>query len=239
LDVLVCGRWVLSAPPPSAGPPFDRLPLRARQTELGRKARAYRTLVERVGRAESVTEYFGGFGMTATVIRNVLRPARHVLIDNDPRCVASLRAAFPAALVIEDDAAAHFGRHPADLSCLDFNRFTLLAAVAPRSPLPAVAASSRAGLIVTETGIFRLHLNRPSYSRAAGRPVVTPADYFAAWADLAPPLRLAAVAYHATAAFLLFLPAPPPGPPDLLRVAGRDGFESAQQEPRPWSRTPS
>src|SRR6266576_3250227 len=57
-----------------------------------------------IGRVASVTEFFGGMGLSATVLEARCNPRFHQVIDISRDCCASLRSHHPELIVHQDDS---------------------------------------------------------------------------------------------------------------------------------------
>ena len=193
---MVCNKWTLGiddkyldvANTAGAFKPYFHAAV-TRKLDVAREAWCYNALLDRIDAtiATSVFEYFGGMGMTATIIQHKLDPAYHGINDLDVGSVQHLRSlslqfdtvyqmdTLELALLDTDDLAV-------DLVCLDFHSYTIHQwATKPdvRQAIDAVMARQPEYVIITDSAVSRLHLHKQMYGDEYnnGVPLVTPTDY--------------------------------------------------------------
>lgn len=129
----------------------------------------------------SVVEYFGGVGIFATIVQNMLHPRSHYISDLDADCVRQLEHAFAGqATIAQADARRAMGCHDAELVILDFP--TCNARFLEREwPTARVFARHPRYLVWSDTALRRLGWFRHLYTNFFGQPVVTYDDYIRAY----------------------------------------------------------
>ena len=177
-----------------------------RASDLSKEAICYQFLCQRLGKVESALEFFGGVGMTATIISNICDPQRHILMDHSEACCRQLAAAFPSAEVHCVDSYSKMGEATADLVCLDYNTYTIGTWYKDRNQSTQKVISQRPkAIILTDSACSKLHLNAWIYEKASGHKIDGWAEYVQAWSKItAPEYRVTHAAKHNGASYILF-----------------------------------
>ena len=125
-----------------------------------------------------VIEFYGGAGVQSTIIRNLLRPKSHTIIERDPRCVEHLRKLFghlPSEIICGD--ARDFMRMPADLYFLDWNTWTIAHWGKWDVYWKQVLSHDPVAFTWYDTGKPYFHTNKDLYSKILGRNVNSISEY--------------------------------------------------------------
>lgn len=174
----------------------------------------YDQLLSCLSGVTSVLEYFGGVGCDATLIRNMLHPATHILMDLDTWQTELLSNLFPECTVYQGDFFVDAGFEFADLICLDFNSFTMLQLQRQmRLSLALSKALSRCNAaIITDTAVHKIWLNAKHYATIAKQPVTDLYTYLQAMSCYLYQhydVSIQMAASHANASYYLVAPTQP------------------------------
>lgn len=185
---------------------------------LAAALRAYQEVADhyRHDPPQRAVEYFGGQGGQSLIIQTLMRPARHTIIDSDPRAVAHLSTTVgkhPGVDVVTTDA--YTAHHCTGLAAV-LDTADLVALDAPDITITTAATSPHRDL-----------LNRTFTPRPRAVVLTDTAgqrDYRAYLADLTGYLRsrygyrLALAAYHHAAAVLALVPGEQPAAGRIVPV---------------------
>lgn len=171
-EVLVCDRWPLTLRPGSGGH-FAYL-----NTISSKNTACFLALLDGMTHVNSVVEYFGGVGLFATVVQQVLHPLLHRVYDLDGDCVAQLQS-LPQISAAQGDAHALMGTVKGDLQVLDFP----VATIRHHGEWPWAAVFERRPryVVFSDTALRRIGLHRALYSGIFGVPVHSHEDYVRAY----------------------------------------------------------
>lgn len=209
---LVCGKWWLPLPgAPTAveietieganGKPYWEF-LKRKTLDLSGNALCYEYVISGLTNVNSVVEYFGGLGISTLVTDGTLGPKKHTLVELDPICCEHLRVTFPQHKIIEGDAFPLFGKMEVDLAVADFNHLTIHTHFKNKKLLENAFNVSH--IVIADSAPFKLHLNKESYTKLAGRKIDSWESYCGLWGEQFPGYGLRKVARHHNAGYLLF-----------------------------------
>jgi hypothetical protein len=151
-----------------------------RSRETGLNALGIEWLCGMLPKGGIACEPFGGVGVFATVVQEVIRPKRHLLYDIEPSCLDQLGQAFgdrPGVLVRYGDATVRMGQDPADVHVIDYPFFTMKHYWKWDAHWSLMTANRAKGIIWLDGSIRYLHLNGALYEAEFGRRIEGPEDY--------------------------------------------------------------
>lgn len=101
--------------------------LNNRPTETGKNIQAVAWLLENQPEGSTVFEPFGGCGVFAVAIQNLLKPKQHKIIEIDNQCYEQLKFCLDGtnAEIINGDSHVHMGETHADIFVCDFPVFNI------------------------------------------------------------------------------------------------------------------
>lgn len=133
----------------------------------------------------SLVETCGGIGVFSWMAQDLLAPASHVIIDVAPESALVTRALVPSARSVTGDAAAVVEAYvdaATDAVFVDYPVFTLYRAAAIpgwESVLFHKLLRIRPKtLLITDSAVSRLHLQRARYQSVFGVPLASAQDYY-------------------------------------------------------------
>lgn len=134
---------------------------------------------------KSAREYYGGVGITATIIRGLYNLDRHVVGERDEACVRQLAALLEprgGEVVREDSAKALRIAEKYDFKVLDFPHSTItqISGKLYDEFLTAFSTNPKA-VAWTDTAATFFHVHKKLYGRLLSRQVVTLDDYCRAY----------------------------------------------------------
>ncbi len=225
-EFMVCNKWPLHIDDKYLKDTGERASARPyfqfaidKPKDVAHEAWCYEWLMQYVGSSGvmSVFEYFGGMGMTATIIHRMLRPMWHGVNDKDPNSVEHLSGCqwlqvvhpynvYDISWLSQDKLGID-----ADMICADFNSYTihqLHQSTKIKCILDNIMALGPNYIILTDTAVSRLHLNGIIYSKRynGGRPVSTIEEYVMCADTIYDRLynhQVYAAAYHRNACYML------------------------------------
>lgn len=193
----ICSKWKI--PFYITIEPEHNLPMRkrsyahfvaTRQELVAAKCLATEWLLQGKPKGLSLTEFFGGVGLFATIAEKLLEPLSHTIFEIDDRCLVQLHEMFSGdewVKVSKKDAREAILKERADILSLDFPNFTCLD-VKPkgrwRDQLEIAFKSKPDSLIFTDTAVSYFHVHKGRYSEFFGKPLETFRDYtesFSEW----------------------------------------------------------
>lgn len=187
--VLVEGREMFVAGPGGGSPGRDdpHTSYCLERVDVARDLAAFRRLIEGL-KADNVLELFGGSGWHSAAIQDLVRPAKHTVLDISEHCVGSIRRSLPhvhARCADSFEAARRGFGFQFDWIHADFNQYT------PKrrrdrayvGVIEGIFASARHIVTLTDSALFgvrRFAHNRDAYAELFGEPVPDSDTYFAA-----------------------------------------------------------
>lgn len=171
---------------------FELLPLDGRPGELAywhylgdadKHNRCFRRSIDGLPEGMSVVEHFGGVGMFAMIIRNVLKPSSHKIFDMDANCIKNCQHNL-GNIVEYGDAKTLMGTIPADVIVLDYPNFTMNKLPEWDEALKRAFASNPKYLTFTDIANQRIGLHRDLYSKLVGHRIHTTEDYINALSQM-------------------------------------------------------
>lgn len=187
---LICGKWKL----PILEGEANTLPsgakgyyeyINKRPAETGRNALCIEWLLQGLPKYTTVLEPFGGVGVFATIVRNMLRPTRHQIYDIDDDCLRQLRNAFthPArrfnrgVTVAHADARYILRKRSARIYLLDFPFQTITLYLEWEEEWQAIFAKKPRAVIWMDGAARYMHFHKERYSARFGQVVNSQEDY--------------------------------------------------------------
>lgn len=144
------------------------------------------TLLERF-RPKSLTvlEPFGGVGVFATIVQNVLHPDRHLIWEWDKDCVEQLRFALAnsCAKIHNGDAWDIIGTVDADVYVLDFPFCTIYYFEGMKHHWDSIFKDRPKAVLWMDGASRYLHFHKERYGKVFGKTIKTPEDYAQAMSD--------------------------------------------------------
>jgi hypothetical protein len=130
-------------------------------------------------KASSVVEYFGGVGLTSTLIREIVKPKLHTIFEIDKQCVAQLKSNFSRVKL-------HDAKNPienlSEFQVLDF-AFTLMQ-IKPWIPLLENVFQQKPKYVwITDTTVHYFKTNRKHYEKFFNKPIKDFTEYLKAESD--------------------------------------------------------
>jgi hypothetical protein len=181
---LVCEKWRLPVMPGKAAivPGEDKRVLgyyeyiNAKSHEVGRNAFCIEFLLNRLPKGLAVVEAFGGVGVFATIVQNVIKPSFHLIMDLDDDCYHQLQNAFNPdevnnILVEQADARLVMTQVAADLYLLDFPFFTMVQYSKWKDEWDAIVAHQPKAIVWMDGASKYLHLHTELYSKVSEFPI--------------------------------------------------------------------
>lgn len=152
-----------------------------RPLETGKNALCVEYLLKTLPRGNDiVAEHFGGVGVFATVIQNVLPPQNHFLFEIDDDCLAQLRSAFGHISNVSvnwGDATENIGTIAADIFVMDFPFMTIKRYPEWESQWHAMVDTHPRAILWMDGASRYLHFHKERYSEVFGERVETIEDY--------------------------------------------------------------
>lgn len=142
--------------------------------ELSRRALCFEWLIKDIPIGLSVAEYFGGIGLQSVIIRNIIRPMVHYILDLDKDCFGQLTMAFgdePGVAVMQLDATVSMTTIRADIAILDFPSMTAKHYEDWMIPLRTLFLGRPKFVEITDVGNRYLHLHKKLYSEILDSPI--------------------------------------------------------------------
>lgn len=193
--------------------------------EVAREAWCYNWLLDHIQTScvISAMEYFGGIGMTATILGNRLAMDFHTVNDIDERSANHLLTSLSWLDNVYQADALHLATFPeeypydaytaidSDIVCLDFNSYTLHQWRTNKKLLHAmdsIMSRNPVYVILTDSACSRLHLNGKMYAQRYNheRSIETVHDYVhmsSRWYSNSYGYEVQAAAYHHGACYML------------------------------------
>lgn len=153
------------------------------------KARATEWLLSDIPKVDEVIEFFGGVGLSSTIIRGILQPSSHWIGEIDENCVRHLKKHFSADKVTVEKINAYRSmrtkiyREPNTriAAFLDFSTFSILDFIKKKNVLESwlnVLKYKPDVLGFTDTTLSRFHTHRKQYTKFFCKIIRCPKDYF-------------------------------------------------------------
>lgn len=183
---LICGKWELPFYVPVASE--EDLPMEKRSylhfiatrlNLISAKALCIEWLLENIPTGEyRCVEFFGGVGITTTILRNLVRDiTSHTIYDLDSRCVEQLTKAFPDCEVKQGDAFEVALREKGDFFSLETPFFTANKLDEHRKLFDALLGSKPKYMSLVDASPPKFPLHKKLYGKALECDIVTPEDY--------------------------------------------------------------
>jgi len=160
-----------------------------RRQEIHAELAAFKKVVEKVGKVESVIELFGGSGWHASMIQDACKPMSHLALDVNKDCIESITRSLPMVRAKQADSYAYIAKQAkkswdwvhADFNQLTFNRY--LTETRYSDAVSSIFRASREWVTLTDSAVFglaRFKKNRESYAESISMDVDDWYDYFRA-----------------------------------------------------------
>lgn len=172
--VMVCNKWELPLTDGKTGY-FEWI----KRPQAGKMALCKEAIISGIKiPINSVTECFGGIGVSTTIIQNLVNPSRHRVYELDEDCYWQLNAAFPNCEVLLGDAIELLKQEEdTELFMLDFEYYTvnhkqwdpLWDAIYTKQPL---------GVIWLDTAAHYMHLHKKLYGSILDYEIEKTSDYY-------------------------------------------------------------
>jgi hypothetical protein len=138
-----------------------------RPTETGKNVQCIAWLLKDLKKGMSVWEPFGGVGVFATAVQEILKPKAHVIHEIDETCLLQLEHALSKYNVAIDkqDATKVLGTQYADVFVVDFPLFSMLRYLKGRwePELRRMTLQRPKAIIMTDGSSCRYHLQWKNY----------------------------------------------------------------------------
>ena len=161
-----------------------------------------------------VVEFFAGLGSLHDVFESELEPTSHYVCELDQKSVDGLLVRLSGSKTVVECGNAYVLAFPhitdGCLVSLDFNKYTILNLLQSKEAfwtLGHIATCGAKYIHLTDSAVFRMHLNAKAYTKHLGVEIKNIDDYFAACADKYFEMlgwTLMGTPYHRGAAHLLF-----------------------------------
>ncbi len=139
-------------------------------TDLNDEAAAIEHFVNQLPSIKTATHYFGGIGVSASILRTLKPKIKQQVIDIAEDCILCLRRQGHTAVL--DNSLANWEKYVSDLCVLDFNTFSLLHKLNDTVEWRAVSgilAHPRSRYLITlDTACAKYQMNREVYHRRLG-----------------------------------------------------------------------
>jgi hypothetical protein len=171
--VMVCDKWELPLTEGKTGY-FEWI----KRPQAGKMALCKEAIIGGIKiPINSVTECFGGIGVSTIIIQNLLKPAYHCVFENDEDCYKQLKSAFENVDVQLGDALELISETQSELYMLDFEYYTVNHT--QWTPLwDAIYAKNPMGVIWLDTASHYLHLHKKLYGSILDYEVASSKDYY-------------------------------------------------------------
>ncbi len=144
-----------------------------RPTETGKNVQCIAWLIKDLKKGMSVWEPFGGVGVFATAVQEILKPKAHVIHEIDETCLLQLEHALSKYNVAIDkqDATKVLGTQYADVFVVDFPLFSMLRYLKGRwePELRRMTTQRPKAIIMTDGSSCRYHLQWKNYKKVDSR----------------------------------------------------------------------
>ena len=181
--------------------------------ERQKEAKCFLSIYQDMPLVQQVHEVFGGIGLMMEVLKELGHsPKWHSTWDHSTRCIEELRRKWPKGAHIQVDS---FGTplptmlmHPSLISA-DFNTFSPLRAVRDKKYgrlLDGIFQAQPDWVEITDSAVYRLHLNRPYYSQLFAQEITDVKAYLTAtsrWFFLRYGYSIVRAAHHRGASYYL------------------------------------
>ena len=141
-----------------------------RPTETGKNVQCVAWLMRDLPQGLSVWEPFGGVGIFATAIQEILKPRAHIIHEIDETCLTQLEHALLKYSVAIDrkDATKILGTQYADVFVCDFPLFSFLRYMNKRrweAELLRMTTQRPKAIVMTDGSSCRYHLQWKNYTK--------------------------------------------------------------------------
>lgn len=141
-----------------------------RPTETGKNVQCISWLIRDLQKGLFVWEPFGGVGIFAVAVQEILKPSRHIIHEIDATCLNQLKVSLKQYNVeIDDkDATVYLGSEYADVFMVDFPLFSLIRFLKTKRWEPELArmtAQKPKAIIMTDGSSCRYHLQWKNYNK--------------------------------------------------------------------------
>lgn len=137
----------------------------------------------------SVTEFFGGVGLFATIVEKLIAPENHTIYEIDDRCLVQLHEMFADSEFVDvhkNDARKALLTDKAQVMSLDFPNFTILDirdGCRWSEQFDKVFKGGAQAIIFTDTSSSYFHIHKHRYSEFFGEELKTIRDYTQAFSN--------------------------------------------------------
>lgn len=164
----------------------------ARIRQLSRFTWCYNNIIQYVANSgeeiNTVVEYFGGLGRTATIVQYLVHPDKHILYDYNTGCYNHLTELFrdnPRVKVIYADSLNLPEYLNAEFIIYDCPKFTIQAFYDDNrkhkiDTLAKIFKNKPKFVTVTDTALGYLHFHKENWSKLVNKPIETSNDYISA-----------------------------------------------------------